>query len=128
MVDHVLFGPMRIGQVILRVDDLDRAVDFWTGVVGLSLSMRAGRFAFLDGGSTQLALNQVEERPPDGSLTEVVFEVDDVKLIFGEMSQRGVPFEVELRPVSSDDGRDLLAAHFRDPDGHLASVVGWVES
>lgn len=119
---------MRIGQVILRVDDLDRSIDFWCGVVGLPLAMRSGRFAFLDAGSTQLALNQVVERPLDGSLTEVVFAVDDVELAFGEMSERGVPFEVNLRPVSSEDGRELLAAHFRDPDGHLASVVGWVGS
>jgi hypothetical protein len=41
------------------------------------------------------------------------------------MATRGVPFEVELRPVSTDGERQLLAAHFRDPDGNLASLTGW---
>lgn len=50
--------------------------------VGLSLSLRAGSFAFLDGGSTQLTLNQVEKRPPDDSLTEVVFKVDTWRCIW----------------------------------------------
>lgn len=118
---------MRVGQLILRVDDLDRAVGFWRDVVGLSLSMRAGSFAFLDAATVQLTLNQVDGRAPDESLTEVVFEVDDVRSAFQELSGRGVPFEVELRPVTSDGERELWAAHFHDPDGHLASVVGWVE-
>lgn len=117
---------MRIGQVILRVADLDQSVAFWTERVGLALTMRAGTFAFLDGGGPQLALNQVEERPTDGSLTEIVFEVDDVRAAHAELVGRGVPFEVELRPVTSDGERDLLAAHFHDPDGHLASLTGWV--
>lgn len=117
---------MRIGQVILRVDDLERSVQFWTGAVGLELSVSAGSFAFLDAESIQLTLNQVHDRPADDSMTEIVLEVDDVHSTFDELSQRGVPFEVDLRPVTSDGVRELWAAHFHDPDGHLASVVGWV--
>lgn len=117
---------MRIGQVILRVDDLERSVQFWTGTVGLELAVSAGSFAFLDGGSIHLTLNQVDDRPADDSMTEIVIEVDDVHSKFDELSQRGVPFEVDLRPVTSDGDRELWAAHFHDPDGHLASVVGWV--
>ena len=58
--------------------------------------------------------------------TEIVMEFDDVRAAYEELSGRGVPFEIELRPVTSDGERDLLAAHFRDPDGHVASVTGWV--
>ena len=89
--------------------------------------MQVEAFAFLDGGGIGLTLNQVDPRPDDASLTEVVIEVDDVRSSYAELSARGVPFEVELRPVTSDGQRDLLAAHFHDPDGHAASVVGWVE-
>lgn len=117
---------MRIGQLILRVADLDRSLAFWTELVGLDLSTRTGSHAFLDGGGTQLTLNQVNERPDDDSLTEVVFEVEDVKETYADLSARGVPFEVDLRPVTSVGARELWAAHFHDPDGHLASVVGWV--
>jgi len=118
---------MRIGQVILRVVDLDRSLAFWTRSVGFELTMRAEAFAFLDGGSVGLTLNQVDQPPEDESLTEIVIEFDDVLGAHSDLSDRGVPFEVELRPVTSDGDRDLFAAHFRDPDGHLASVVGWVD-
>lgn len=117
---------MRIGQIILRVADLDESVRFWSTSVGFAVTMQAGAFAFLDGGTIQVTLNQVAERPADDSLTEIVVEVDDVKGAYQELSGRGVPFEVEPRPVTADGERELWATHFRDPDGHLGSIVGWV--
>ncbi|HZD22561.1 MAG TPA: VOC family protein [Acidimicrobiia bacterium] len=117
---------MRIGQIILRVADLDESVRFWTAAVGFDLTMKAGVFAFVDGGSIQLTLNQVDDRPADGSLTEIVIEVDDVQSAFSDWSKRGVEFEVEPRAVTSDGDRELWATHFHDPDGHLGSVVSWV--
>lgn len=117
---------MRIGQIILRVADLERSVAFWSETVGLDLGMSSGTFAFLEGGAVSLVLNQVDDPPADASLTEIVLESDDVRSAFAELGGRGVPFELDLRPVTSDGDRDLLAAHFHDPDGHLASVTGWV--
>lgn len=119
---------MRIGQVILRVSDLERSIAFWTDTVGLDLTLRAGTFAFLEAGDIQLTLNEVDGTVDDRSLTEIVFELDDIRAGHRELEDRGVPFEVELRPVTMDESRELWAAHFRDPDGHLASAVGWVDS
>jgi len=118
---------MRIGQVILRVSDLDRSVAFWSQVVGFEMTMSHEAFAFLDGGPIGLTLNQMPEVVPDESLTEIVLDFDDVRAAYDELRGRGVPFEVDLRPVTSDGTRQLLAAHFRDPDGHVASVTGWVD-
>lgn len=119
---------MRISQIILRVSDLQQSVDFWSNRFGLTVSMSGGAFAFLEGGGVNLVLNQIDDRPDDSSLTEVVFEFDDVRTSHSELAERGVPFEVDLRPVTADGERELWASHFRDPDGHLASVTGWVGS
>jgi catechol 2,3-dioxygenase-like lactoylglutathione lyase family enzyme len=118
---------MRLSNVILRVSDMDRSVVFWRDRVGLELAWSGGEFAFLAIGDSQLVLNHPEHFEDQPSDTEMVLEVDDVAAIFEEMTGRGVPFEVDLRPVTSDGQRTLLAAHFRDPDGHLASITGWVE-
>lgn len=118
---------MRIARIILRVTDMDRSLAFWSQEVGLDVQFAAGEFAFLDGQGVQLALNRVEELPRDDTMTEIVFEVDDVTATFNALRERGVDFEVELRPVTSDGDRDLLAAHFYDPDGHVASITGWVD-
>ena len=119
---------MNIARVILRARDLDASVAFWSEQVGFSVQFQGGAFAFLDGGGVQLALNQAQGgMESDSSMTELVIEVEDVKATFDELSGRGVPFEVDLRPVTEDGARELLAAHFRDPDGHVASVTGWVD-
>jgi catechol 2,3-dioxygenase-like lactoylglutathione lyase family enzyme len=118
---------MNIARLILRVTDMDRSVDFWGEKVGLDVTFEGSPFTFLDGGDVQLALNVVGGPVDDESLTEIVFEVEDVISVHSEMLERGVPFEIEPRPVTSDGERDLVAAHFRDPDGHVASITGWVD-
>lgn len=119
---------MKLSNVILRVSEMEEAVVFWRDRVGLELTFSSGEFAFFVVGESQLALNQPQVFEPQVSDTEVVLEVDDVETVFAEMKARGVPFEIDPRPVMADGERTLLATHFRDPDGHLASVTGWVES
>lgn len=118
---------MKLSHVILRVSDMENAIAFWSDLVGLQLDWSGGEFAFLSLGDSQLVLNHPEHFENQTSDTEIVFEIDDVRAVFEEMHRRGVPFAVDLRPVTSDGVRTLLAAHFRDPDGHLASVTGWVD-
>ena len=119
---------MKLSNVILRVSDLEPSITFWRDMVGLDLIFSSGEFAFLALGDSQLVLNQPVDFESQRSDTEIVLEVDDLAVAFEEMKERGVRFEVDPRPVTSDGERDLLATHFRDPDGHLASVTGWVES
>jgi methylmalonyl-CoA/ethylmalonyl-CoA epimerase len=118
---------MRLSNIILRVSDMDASVGFWRDQVGLELLWSSPEFSFLMLGDTQLALNQPVEFEPQASDTEMVLEVDDVKAEHLAMTERGVRFEVEPRMVMSDGERTLLATHFRDPDGHLASITGWVD-
>ena len=107
---------------------MDESLRLWTEKVGLAVISRDGPLVFLDGGRVQLVLHQVDGQISDESLTEIVFEVDDVVIRHAELVGLGVPFEVELRPVTTDGQRSLLAAHFRDPDGHVVSLTGWVET
>ena len=60
-------------------------------------------------------------------MTEVVFQVPDVFATYDDLAARGVPFAVEPRPVTGGGAQTLFAAHFRDPDGNLASISGWVD-
>lgn len=117
---------MQLSTVILRVRDLDSSLQFYRDIVGLDVSSTAPGFAFLATGTVAVALNQNPAEARDDTSSELVLEVDDVVAAHEAMTGRGVPFEVEPRPVMSQDGRTLLAAHFRDPDGHLWSVTGWV--
>lgn len=117
----------RLSRVILRVEDMGRAIAFWRDAVGLAPVFESEDFTFLNAGEAQVVLNRVDS-PPEPGMTEVVLESDDVAAEYSAMRARGVPFEVDLRAVTSDGDRDLLAAHFHDPDGNLASLTGWVSA
>lgn len=118
---------MEIKRIILRCTDLIESVTFWRDRVGLSVVNESKGFAFLDGGSIQLVLNVVPANMITPTLTEIVFEVDDVLGQYSTLNNNGIPFEVEPRVVMEQGGRQLLATHFRDPDGNLASITGWVD-
>ena len=117
---------MRVSHVILRVRDLDASVAFYRDLVRLELISESPGFVFFDGGSIQIALNANPNEPTDETTTEVTLEVDDVYSTANEMKDRGIEFEVPLRPVTTTGDRTLHATHFRDPDGHFWSVTGWV--
>ncbi len=117
---------MKVAHIILRVRDLPASVEFYRHRVGLELLSESPAFAFFDGGPINIALNANPDEPIDETATEVVLEVEDVDASYRAMSDRGVPFEIEPRPVMEQDGKALHAAHFRDPDGHLLSLTGWV--
>ncbi len=112
--------------MIQRVKDLDASVAFYRDLVGLELISETPGFVFFDGGSIQIALNVNPDEPTDETSTELVLEVDDVSSTVKEMEDRGIEFEVPLRPVTTAGDRTLHATHFRDPDGHFWSVTGWV--
>src|SRR3970282_353243 len=106
---------MKLSYIMLRVSDMEKSVGFWRDQVGLETDWTGGEFAFFPLGETYLALNQPPSFEPQVSGTEVVLGGDDVRAGHAEMKDRGLPFEVEPRPVTNDGTRSLLSAYFRDP-------------
>jgi catechol 2,3-dioxygenase-like lactoylglutathione lyase family enzyme len=117
----------RISNIILRVGELERSLEFYRDRLGMAVLGASEGYAFMDGGGVTLALNaignQIEANPP--GLVEVVFEVDDVEATYQALIRSGVHFRVVPRVVMSSEGRELLAADFRDPDSHVLSITGW---
>ena len=76
---------------------------------------------FLNAGGVALALSTAHAglaSPPAGT-TEAVFGVNDVTATHEALTSRGVEFLSAPRNVTGDQ----WAANFRDPDGHLLSMV-----
>lgn len=122
---------LKISNIILRVADMPRAIEFYRDRVGMAVRFSSPEFSGLDGDGMTLLLNQ-PEHPPEGAnaglsaLTEVVLEVPDIQGTYRALKERGVPFRIEPRIVTTDGQRELWAADFRDPDGHALSLTGWV--
>jgi catechol 2,3-dioxygenase-like lactoylglutathione lyase family enzyme len=116
--------------VILIVRDLDRALDFYTGILGLPLGHRSGDYAQLQTGSTRLALYTrsameqtlampLEPPPANAPGFEIGFKVADVDAAFAELVARGAA------PVAPPTNRVWAqrTAYVRDPDGHLVELA-----
>ena len=116
--------------VILIVEDLDRALHFYSGVLGLRLGHRSGDYAQLDTGTTRLALYtrsamaQTLGMPlvaPTANAPgfEIGFKVADVDAAFNELVGRGA------LPVVPPTHRfwGQRTAYVRDPDGHLVELA-----
>ncbi len=116
--------------VILIVDDLDRALQFYTEVLGLRPGHRSGNYAQLDTGTTRLGFYTREAmakmlglslQPPaqDASGFELGFKVPDVDAAFAELGARGATSVTS--PVTRPWGQ--RTAYVRDPDGHLIELA-----
>ncbi|MPZ77605.1 MAG: VOC family protein [Deltaproteobacteria bacterium] len=116
--------------VILVVEDLDRALLFYTGILGLNLGHRSGEYAQLDTGATRLALytrsamanilHMPLEAPRDSMPGfEIGFKVADVDAAFTELVGDGAAPVVE--PTDRFWGQ--RTAYIRDPDGHLIELA-----
>ena len=116
--------------LILIVEDLDRALNFYVDVLGLRLGHRSGDYAQLDTGATRLALYTrsamaktlgMSLDPPATNAPgfEVGFKVTNVDAAFNELIARGA------QPVVSPTDRfwGQRTAYVRDPDGHLIELA-----
>ena len=116
--------------VILVVDDLDRALAFYTGVLELRLGHRAGAYAQLATGATRVglyeraAMGELLGRPlappdPGRPAFELGFLVRDCDAAYARLVARGaVP---AVAPTDRPWGQ--RTAYLRDPDGHLVELA-----
>ena len=109
---------------MLTVSNLDKALAFYRDLLGMKVNTKiAEEFAFLDGGGVVLALREGTGKATPG-LTEIVFEVPDVKTTYEELKSKGVAFPYPPRAVTGKKNMELYATDFRDPDGHILSITG----
>jgi Lactoylglutathione lyase and related lyases len=116
--------------VILIVEDLDRALRFYTEVLGLRLGHRSGDYAQLDTGATRLGFYTRNAMAKTLGLTlqpptqhapgfEIGFKLPDVDAAFAELVAGGAS------PVTPPADRPWgqRTAYIRDPDGHLIELA-----
>jgi metallothiol transferase len=112
----------RVGYLMLTVSDMARSLTFYENTLGLVKRFASEEFSFLDGGGVGIGLRRVGTMgpPPEDVFTEIVFEVEDVDAAYESLGSRGVSFRVAPRQASGDK----YATDFRDPDGHVLSILG----
>jgi len=117
---------MKLAHAGLIVSDLNRALDFYQGVLGLRLAPRPdlgfpGAFLELDGGQIHLMCLpdpcDGHDRPEHGGRDRhLALAVSDIGDIRRRLHEAGIPF------TDSRSGRAALFC--RDPDGNALEFVG----
>ncbi len=125
---------MRILHTMLRVGDLDRSIDFYTGVLGMKLLRRKdypdGKFtlAFVGYGDErdntviELTYNWgVDRYDLGGGYGHIALEVDDVYRATEEIRQLGGKIIRDAGPMNAGT---TLIAFVEDPDGYPIELIG----
>lgn len=124
MTDKAIDSRVRIGHVHLKVADLDRALAFYHGVLGLEVTQRMGRqAAFLSAGGYHhhLGLNTWESAggkpPPPGStgLYHVAI-LYPTRALLADALRRVLAARIELDGATDHGVSEAL--YLRDPDGN----------
>jgi lactoylglutathione lyase len=121
---------IRPDYVVLIVEELDRALRFYTEVLGLRLGHRSGEYAQFDTGSTRLALYtrramseilgiSLDAPTAHAPGFEIGFKVADVNIAFSDFVARGA---LPVVPPT-DRAWGQRTGYVRDPDGHLIELV-----
>jgi catechol 2,3-dioxygenase-like lactoylglutathione lyase family enzyme len=116
--------------VVLVVEDVDRALGFYCGLLGLPLGHRSGPYAQLETGVTRVAFyertamaetlgSELESPSPNAPAFELGFKVDDCDVAYDELVTAGAT--PALTPADRPWGQ--RTAYLRDPDGHLVELA-----
>jgi lactoylglutathione lyase len=120
---------LKLGYIILYVEDLEKTKQFYGELLGLELKNEFGTYIEFDTGSTILSMNtrenvrELTDLPiPEGFKTEQTMELgfvtDDVEGTIEKARQAGVRVLVE--PVKKPWGQTV--AYMEDPDGHYIEI------
>ena len=117
---------MNIGQISIRVHDVERAVDFYRDALGLEFLFDAGPLAFLKCGDVRLMLTKPERDEFDHPSSTLYFRVDDINAARDTLAGRGVPFDDEPHLIAKMPDHELWMTFFRDPDRNLHGLMSEV--
>jgi len=123
-----------LDHVALTVADMDRALDFYAGLLGCEvlgqLLLDDGTFKLVYLRKGRALIELFAHRTPPGRAPEtapaptlgfqhLAFHTDDVDAAAASLASAGVPFTV----TPKDAAGNVRLAFFRDPDGNLLELV-----
>jgi resuscitation-promoting factor RpfA len=135
LVGEVVIDTSRVGEagrgigMMLIVSDLPVSLHFYRDLLGLHAVDVTDRTAELTFGGGRLLLCLVADMSPVNRRVEHLhLDVPDVEAAYHDLRAKGVEFPHAPRVITTRaDGSELLAATFRDPDGHAVALTQWRE-
>jgi methylmalonyl-CoA/ethylmalonyl-CoA epimerase len=122
-------GPTlnQIGQIFVNVKDLDRAVDFYRDILGMTFLFQAPpNMAFFDCGGIRLLLGTADRPEINHPASVIYYKVEDIERVYEVFDARGVEFIVKPHLVAPMPTYDLWLADFKDSEGNILALMSEV--
>lgn len=117
-----------VGQLMIPVDDLDRAITFYRDVLGLPFLFTAPpQMAFFMCGQVRLLVGVLPEGAPAQRGGGIYFKVEDIRSVAATLEAGGVKFSAEPHVVHRAPDHELWLAEFFDPDGNRLALMSEVK-
>ena len=116
-----------IGQLLIPVTDLERAIAFYRDSLGLRFLFSAPpQMSFFQAGSVRLLVGVPESSRFAQRGSAVYFKVADIQAVFETLKSRGVAFGNEPHVVHRTPTMELWLAEFQDPDDNALVLMSEV--
>jgi methylmalonyl-CoA/ethylmalonyl-CoA epimerase len=118
-------GLDRIGQILVAVKDLERAVAFYRDVLGLRFLFQFPGMAFFDCGGIRLYLT-TPDSAEIAATSIIYYRVSAIEDTARTLEARGVRFIQPPRLVHEDAAHELWLAFFVDSEDNRAALMSEV--
>lgn len=113
-----------IRQVAITVSDVEAALAFYHGILGLELLFRAGpTLAFLDAAGVRVMLTTPQGAGAVGGNSILYFIVSDIVAVHAALVERGAVNERLPALAAQMPDHELWTGFLRDPDGNLVGLM-----
>src|SRR5687767_15729654 len=88
-----------IGQIAVRIKDLDRAVAFYRDTLGAPFLFRVPNLAFFQFGDVRLMISPAETADVDQPGSVIYYKVGDIDAVYRALKTKGVEFADEPQMI-----------------------------
>ncbi len=114
----------KIGQILIPVSDLARAVQFYKNTLGMTFLFEFPHMAFFDCGGVRLLLETVKKgETKDFSTFLLYYQTPDIHGACQRLAEQGVQFHDQPHIVHQTDTYNLWMAFFKDSEGNMLALM-----
>jgi methylmalonyl-CoA/ethylmalonyl-CoA epimerase len=116
-----------VGQLLIPVTDLDRAIPWYRDTLGLRFLFAAPpQMAFFMAGEVRLLVGVPEAGQQANRGSMVYFKVADIHAVYDTLAGRGVAVGAKPHLVHRTPTSELWLSEFKDPDGNQLALMSEV--
>lgn len=113
-----------VGQLLVPVTDLDRAIAFYRDSLGLHFLFSAPpQMSFFMAGNVRLLVGVPEPGQPAHRGSTIYFKVADINAVYDTLAGRGVRVGARPHIVHRTPTTTLWLCEFQDPDGNPLALM-----